>query len=66
MGKKSETSKAPAGRGSRVIDAGDTARFKEAAQAWVSANTASRATAREKLRELGFIDAQGKPTKLYR
>jgi hypothetical protein len=48
------------------MDAGDAARFKVAAEIWVSANTASRATAREKLKELGFIDASGKPTKLYR
>jgi hypothetical protein len=65
MGKKREAAKAPA-TGSRVMDAGDAARFKVAAEIWVSANTASRATAREKLKELGFIDASGKPTKLYR
>ncbi|KAB2940062.1 MAG: hypothetical protein K8F92_07990 [Hyphomicrobium sp.] len=65
MTKKKRESRV-ADTGSRIIDAEDTARFKVAADAWVAANTASEDTARRKLKELGFIDSRGKPTKNYR
>jgi hypothetical protein len=66
MNKKGDTRVAPPSGGSRIIDANDLARFKEASRAWVDAATASRAAAREKLKELGLIDRAGKPTKFYR
>ena len=66
MKKKCETRGPSPSGGSRIIDANDLERFKEASRAWVSAATASRAAAREKLKELGLIDRAGKPTKPYR
>lgn len=50
----------------RVLDEADAARFAVAADAYVAEHTVSQSAARKKLRELGFIDAAGKPTKPYR
>jgi hypothetical protein len=65
MPKKAERSSS-ASTGSRVIGRDDTGRFKEASKEWVSANTVTQSAARGKLRELGFIDQSGRPTKPYK
>ena len=53
-------------RGTRVLDAADAAEFAVAAKEYVAANTVSQSAARKKLKELGFVDSSGKPTKHYR
>ena len=53
-------------QGTRVLDDRDAAEFAAAAKEYVTANTVSQSAARKKLRELGFIDSSGKPTKPYR
>ena len=62
-GSKSVLAKAPS---FRLLDEEDAARFVVAAEKYDAANTVSKEVATAKLRELGFIDELGKPTKPYR